>query len=79
MPEKICSLSIYNNTVFIGYTSIDYFTTQTNKTNIIFKIELRNIDSKSSDPDLEQNKNIIYFQFPKTTILAIKFFKTNFF
>ena len=36
VPEKICSLSIYDKIVFIGYTIINNFGTETNKTNIIF-------------------------------------------
>ena len=70
VPEKICSLSIYEQTVFIGYTTIDKYASQTNKTNIIFKIKLKDINSQSSGPEIDGNENIIHFQFPKTTILT---------
>ena len=68
VPETICSLSIFENTVFIGYTEINYYATETNKTNIIIRIELTNINSVSSGPNLDGNGNIKFFKFPITTI-----------
>ena len=38
VPETICSLSILGKTAFIGYTEINNFATETNKTNIIIRI-----------------------------------------
>ena len=72
VPEKICSLSIYDKTyLFIGYTTINHYTTETNKTNIIFKITVTNLNSGSSGPNLDNDDgNIQYFQFPETSILT---------
>ena len=66
-PTTTCSLSIINNTIFIGYTRIDYYETETNKTNIIFKFTLKNLDDENG-PDFDQEKEKKYFIFPESTI-----------
>ena len=40
-PIKTCSISTINNFIFIAYSRIDYYEDQTNKTNIIFKLEIK--------------------------------------
>ena len=68
VPETICSLSIFDNTVFIGYTEINNYVNETNKTNIIFRIALADINSDSSGPILDGDGQIKLFQFPESTI-----------
>ena len=68
VPETICSLSIFDKTVFIGYTEINNYITETNKTNIIIRISLTNINSDSSGPNLDGNGNIKFFKYPLSTI-----------
>ena len=53
VPKTICSLSIFDNTIFIGYTEINNFANETNKTNIIIRISLTNINNESSGPTLD--------------------------
>ena len=72
IPIKSCSLSNIDNTIFIGYSKIEYFedTNETNKTNIIFKIEITNKDSITDGPLIDISKEIKYFQFPVSTIMT---------
>ena len=60
VPKTICSLSIFNNLVFIGYTKIN---TNGNKTNIVIRA---NILNKENDPTIELSENSNFFVFPKT-------------
>ena len=55
------------NKIFIGYTRIDYHETGTNKTNIIFKFTLKNVDNENG-PDFDQENDKGYFIFPESTI-----------
>ena len=68
VPETICSLSIFDNMVFIGYTEINNYASETNKTNIIIRITLTNINAGSSGPNLDGNGSIKIFKFPQSTI-----------
>ena len=72
IPIKTCSLSNIDNTVFIGYSRIEYFesTDETNKTNIIFKIEITNKDDTDDGPLIDSSVEIKSFQFPKSTIMT---------
>ena len=67
VPITSCSLSIIENTIFIGYTRIDYFEEETNKTNIVMRF---NITNKESDdgPDIDNLVEKKYFVFPKSVI-----------
>ena len=67
IPITSCSLSILENTVFIVYTLINYYTNQTNVTNIAIKLNITNRDSDTG-PELDQNVNVKYFTFPQSTI-----------
>ena len=67
VPTTTCSISILGNIVFIGYTKIDYNENETNKTNIIFKFYLKNLNDNNG-PDFDQEKENKYFIFPESTI-----------
>ena len=66
-PITSCSLSMIDNTIFIGYTEINYYPEETNKTNIIIKVDITNKDSYN-DLDINTNIEIKYFIFPHSTI-----------
>ena len=72
IPIKICSLSNIDNTIFIGYSKIEYFeeTDETNKTNIIFQIEITNKEDTDDGPLIDDSVEIKSFQFPKPTIMT---------
>ena len=70
VPITSCSLSILENTVFIGYTRIDYYDSETNKTNMVFKFNISDKDS-SSGPIIVEPFQFNIFIFPKS------FIKTN--
>ena len=71
-PMKICSLSNIDNTIFIGYSKIEYFeeTDETNKTNIIFKLNIKNKDDVTNGPLINDLVEIKSFQFPKSTVMT---------
>ena len=62
IPITSCSLPIIDNIIFIGYSRIDYFETETNKTNIIIKFNITNLFSENG-PELEQpfEKKFLFF------------------
>jgi len=66
VPKTICSLSIFNNLVYIGYTKMN--TNDNNKTNIVIRA---NILNKENDPTVELYENNTFYVFPKT------YYKTN--
>ena len=72
IPIKICSLSNIDNTIFIGYSKIEYFeeTNEMNKTNIIFQIDITNKDSTTEGPLIDVSEKIKSFQFPKSTVIT---------
>ena len=70
VPISSCSLSILENTIFIGYTQIDYYDSETNKTNMVFKFNISDKDS-SSGPIIAEPFQSNIFIFPKS------FIKTN--
>ena len=72
IPIKICSLSNIDNTIFIGYSKIEYFeeTDETNKTNIIFKLNINNKDDVTNGPLINDLVEIKSFQFPKSTVMT---------
>ena len=61
VPSTICSLSIFNNLVFIGYTKMN--TNDNNKTNIVISA---NILNKENDPSIELSNDKTFFIFPRT-------------
>jgi hypothetical protein len=61
VPTTICSLSIFNNLVFIGYTKMS--TNNNNKTNIVIRA---NILNKEGNPSIQLSNNKNFFIFPKT-------------
>ena len=67
IPITSCSLSNINNIIFIGYTRIDYFEKEVNKTNIIIRFNITNINSENG-PELEEPFDIKIFVFPNSTI-----------
>ena len=69
IPITICSLSSIDNTVFIGYSRIEYYETMTNKTNIVIKLTIKDKDSNNG-PNLDTNAEKKVFIFPKSTIIS---------
>ena len=67
IPITSCSLSLLENTVFIGYTRIEYFTKETNKTNIVMRFNITNKESDNG-PDIDNLVEKKFFVFPKSVI-----------
>ena len=67
IPITSCSLSIIENTIFIGYAKIDYFTKETNKTNIVMRFNITNKESNDG-PDIDDTVDKKFFIFPKSII-----------
>ena len=67
IPKTSCSLSNIDNTIFIGYSKLNYFENEINKTNIIIRLNVTNINSVNG-PELDTSSSIKYFKFPKSTI-----------
>ena len=61
VPTTICSLSIFNDLVFIGYTKMNIY--DNNKTNIVISA---NILNKENDPSIKLYDNKNFYIFPKT-------------
>ena len=59
-------------TIFIGYSKIEYFesTGETNKTNIIFKLDIINKEDTTNGPLFESSTEIKSFKFPNSTIVT---------
>ena len=57
VPTTTCSLSNIDLTIFIGYSKIEYFesTGETNKTNIIFKLDIINKEDITNGPLFESS------------------------
>ena len=66
IPITSCSLSIYENIVFIGYSQIDYYENEINKTNIIIRLNITNKDSEDG-PNINSNVSKKIFKFPKSS------------
>ena len=66
VPSTICSLTIFNKKVFIGYTKI----INNNKTNIVFKVNINNEDS-SDGPIIDSSIAKKFYVFPNS------YYKTN--
>lgn len=62
IPITSCSLSIFEDIVFIGYTQIHYYETEVNKTNIIIRLNITNKDSEYG-PDINNNESKKIFKF----------------
>ena len=69
IPITSCHLSNIGNTIFIGYTRIDYYENEINKTNIIIRLNITNVDSDNG-PDINPASSIKSFIFPKSGIKA---------
>jgi len=67
VPKTSCSLSIIENRIFIGYTRIDYFENETNKTNIVMRFNIKNKESDNG-PDIDDSVEKKIFVFPKSVI-----------
>ena len=59
LPEDICSISIFENIVFIGYTQ----TEGSNKINLVIRIYIKNKDDEEG-PILDSSFEIKFFIFP---------------
>ena len=72
IPTTICSLSNIDDTIFIGYSRIIYYTDENelNKTNIIFKLNINNKDSITEGPVYDSNIGIKYFEFTESTVVT---------
>ena len=70
IPTTSCSLSNMDDTIFIGYSKIEQYPTETNKTNIIFKINIKNKEDTSDGPNLIYPLQIKSFRFPQSTKLT---------
>ena len=66
IPITSCSLSLIDDYIFIGYSRIDSYSTSTNKTNILIKMQIA-FDS-GNDPIINTEFEKIIFTFPKSTI-----------
>ena len=66
IPITSCSLSIYENIVFIGYTKIEYYETEINKTNIVIRLNITNKDSEDG-PNINTNVPKKIFKFPNSS------------
>ena len=69
IPITTCSLSNIDNTIFIGYTRIDYYENQINKTNLVIRFNITNTSSNNG-PDFNPSSAIKYFIFTKSGIKA---------
>ena len=67
VPINSCSLSIIENTIFIGYTKIFLYSGKINKTNIVFRLNITNKDS-SNGPIIDTKFNKEKFIFPNSNI-----------
>ena len=72
IPITICSLSSIDNTIFIGYSKIEYFadTDETNKTNIIFELDITNKDDIINGPLIDELKELKCFVYPKSIVVS---------
>ena len=66
VPITSCSLSIRENTVIIGYSKIEYLETDTNKTNIIIRLEIVNKED-TDGPSLGDTSKIKFYTFPESS------------
>ena len=73
IPITTCSLSFYNNYIFIGYSRIEYFESEINKTNILIKLELNDINNYEEGPNLNTEFPPKIFIFPNSTIKTNSF------
>ena len=67
VPITSCSLSILDDTVFIGYSRIDYDTSMTNKTNMVFKFNIENKDSNDGSNIIDPFEKSVFI-FPESFI-----------
>ena len=67
IPITSCSLSIFDNLIFIGYSQIEYYEKETNKTNFIIRLNITNKDSDNG-PEINSNMSEKIFKIPNTTI-----------
>jgi len=67
IPITSCSLSIIENLIFIGYTQIEYYEKETNKTNFVIRLTITNKDSDDG-PNIDSNEDKKIFKFPKSVI-----------
>ncbi len=69
IPIKSCSLSILDDIVYIGYTRAHYYETEANKTNIVMKFTLTDLNSENG-PSFVSEGEEGYFIFPEQNILT---------
>ena len=71
LPENVCSISIFENLVFIAYSIIS----DTIKNNIVIRVNIANKDD-SNGPTLDTNYQIKYYnyQITKTDLTSIRHF-----
>ena len=65
VPSTICSISLFENMVFIGYAQIK----GSNKTNIVIRINIKNKDS-TNGPIKDTSSTIKYFIFPNQYVIS---------
>ena len=65
VPSTICSISLFENMVFIGYAQVK----DSNKTNIVIRINIKDKDS-TSGPIKDTSSEIIYFIFPNQYVMS---------
>ena len=72
IPDTKCSLSNIDDSIFIGYSKIEYFplTDETNKTNYVFKFDITNKEDELNGPLFESSEEIISFKFHNSTIIT---------
>ena len=67
VPNTSCSLSIINDTLFIGYTHLDYYAEQINRTNFVLRLIMLNIDSNDG-PELNLSASKKKFNFNSSSV-----------
>ena len=68
IPTTTCSLSFIQNYIFIGYSRIEYNENQVNKTIIIIRLELENMNNNEQGPNLKPNSEKKLLIFPYSTV-----------
>ena len=67
VPNTSCSLSIINDTLFFGYTRLDYYEDQINRTNFVLRLIMINQDSIDG-PELNLSASIKRLKFNSSSI-----------
>ena len=67
VPNTSCSLSIFNDTLFFGYTRLDYYEDQINRTNFVLRLIMTSQDSIDG-PELNLSASVKRLKFNSSSI-----------